>query len=83
MRCNDPIISQRSGNPASNFDASGKGAYGRWWAMVDVVGRWMRVGGRGGCKMEANDGGRTGHPDEFSNPKSNQFDTFLDVRRNW
>eukprot|EP00579_Thalassiosira_antarctica_P032183 CAMPEP_0202000288 /NCGR_PEP_ID=MMETSP0905-20130828/6665_1 /ASSEMBLY_ACC=CAM_ASM_000554 /TAXON_ID=420261 /ORGANISM="Thalassiosira antarctica, Strain CCMP982" /LENGTH=49 /DNA_ID= /DNA_START= /DNA_END= /DNA_ORIENTATION= len=36
---------------------SGKGAYGRWWAMVDVVGRWMRVGVRGGWKMD--DGGRT------------------------
>ena len=43
------------------FDAS-KGAYGQWWAMVDVVVRWMRVGCRGGCKMEHDDGGQTGHP---------------------
>ena len=67
---------------ACHFNASGKGNYGPWGAMVDVVGRWMRVGGCRIWKMEDNNGGRTGHPDEFSNPRSNKFDIFLDVRRN-
>ena len=53
--------------------------------MVDVVGRAEVDAryGQDGRKMEAEDGGRTGHPDEFSNPKSNKFDIFIDVRRNW
>ena len=53
--------------------------------MVDVVGRAEVDArcGRDGWKMEDEDGGRTGHPDEFSNPKSNKFDIFIDVRRNW
>ena len=50
--------------------------------MLAVVGRWMSVGGRDGWKMEADDGGQTGHPGEFSNPKRNKFDIFLDVDRN-
>ena len=50
--------------------------------MVDVIGRWMRVGGQGEYKMEDNDGGRAGHPDEFSNLKSNKFDILLDAHRN-
>ena len=60
--CIDDIENPNSRTGAFRFDASGKGAYCRLWAMVDVVGRWMRVGGRGGCKMEDDDGGRTGHP---------------------
>ena len=53
--------------------------------MVDVVGMWNvdARGGRDGWKMEDEDGGRTGHPDEFSNPKLNKFDIFINVRRNW
>ena len=51
--------------------------------MVGVVGRWLRIGDRGGCKMEDNDGGRTEqHPTEFSIPKSNKIDIFLHVCRN-
>ena len=42
----------------------------------------MRVGGRGGWKMEDDDGGQTGHPAEFLTPKSDKIDIFLDVRRN-
>ena len=49
--------------------------------MVDVVVMWMRVGVRGRGKMEDEDGGRTGHPDEFFNPKSNKFGIFLNVHR--
>ena len=79
----DDIENPNSRTPATRFDASGKWAYGRWGAMVDVVGRWMRVGGRGGCKMERADGGRTGHPAEFSISKSKKIDIFLDVSRNW
>ena len=76
------IENHNSNALASCFDASGKGAYGQWQAMVDVVGRWIRVGVRGGWKMEDDDEGQTGHPDKFFNPKSNKFDIFLDVRRN-
>ena len=77
------IENHNSNALASRFGASSKGAYGRLWAMVGVVGRWMCVGGRDGCKMEAGDEGRTGHPDEFSDPKSNKLDIFLGVVRNW
>ena len=55
---------------------------------VFVVGRWMRVGGRGlveadgRWKTEDDDGGRTGHPAEVSTPKSNKIEIFLDVFRN-
>ena len=35
---------------AFRFDASGKGAYGRWWVMVDVLGKWIRIGGQGRCR---------------------------------
>ena len=45
--------------------------------MVPRVGRWMHVGGQGGWKMEEDNGGRTGHPVEFSIPKSNRIDIFL------
>ena len=47
------------------LDSSNKGAYGRWGGMVDVVERWMSVGGRGGWKMEDADGGRMGTPLRF------------------
>ena len=64
-------MNQRSGTPALRFDPSINRAYGQWWAMVDVVGRWMCVGGRGrGYKMEADDGEQTGHSTKFSIPKS-------------
>ena len=52
--------------------------------MVDVVGR-AEVDtrcGRDGWKMEDEDGGRTGFPDELFPPKSGEIDIFLDVRRN-
>ena len=58
--------------------ARGAMADGQWQAMVDVVGRWMGVK----WKMDADDRGRTGYPAEFSTPKSNKFDIFLDVARN-
>ena len=51
--------------------------------MVDVIGRWIRVGGRGGSKMEDDDGGQTGYRAEFSTPKSDKIDIFLDLRRNY
>ena len=51
--------------PVFIFDASGKGTYGLCGDMVDVVGRWMHGGGQGGYKMEADDGGRMGHPSLF------------------
>ena len=76
------MINQRSGTLASRFDASGKGAYNSWGVMVDVVGRWMRVGGRGGWKMEDDNVGGMGHPTEVSTPKSNKIEIFIDVRRN-
>ena len=41
----------------------------------------MRVGGRGGWKMENDDGGKTGHPTEFLTPKSGKIDIFLNVSR--
>ena len=54
------------------------------WLMSSGGGCGMRVaGGRDGWKMEAEDGGRTGHPGEFPNAKSNKSDIFLDVRGNW
>ena len=56
---------------------------GRPWLMLSGGGTWMRVGGRDEWKMEDDDGGRTGHPSEFSDPKSNKFDIFLEIRRNW
>ena len=52
------------------------------WLMLLGGGCWMRVAGRDGCKMEAGGGGRMGHPDEFSDPKSNKLDIFLDVGGN-
>ena len=36
-----------------------------------------------GRKIEDKDGGQSVHPYEFSNPKSNKFDIFINVRRNW
>ena len=51
--------------------------------MVDVAGGWVCIVGIGGCRMEDDDGGRTGYPTEFSMPKSNKIDIFLDVCRNW
>ena len=42
----------------------------------------MRVGGLDGWKIEVDNGGQTGHPAEFSTPKSDRIDIFLDVRRN-
>ena len=50
--------------------------------MVDVVVRWMRIGGQGRYKMEDDGGWRTGHSTEFSIPKLNKIDIFLDVCRN-
>ena len=59
--CINDIENYNSNKLEFRFDASGKGAYDRWGAMVDVVGRWMRAGagagGQGGWKMEADDGG--------------------------
>ena len=68
--------------PVFRFDANSKEAYGPWWAMGDVVGRWMRIVGLGGCKMEDDDGGRTGHPADFSISRLNKIDIFLIVSRN-
>ena len=76
------IENHNSNTLVSQVDVSGKVCYGRWWAMVDVVGRWMGIDGRGGCMMESEDGGQTGHPAEFYIPKSNQVDIFLDVCMN-
>ena len=59
--------------------------------MADDGGPWLMSlgggcalvgGGRGGWKMEDDDGGRTGYPAEFPQEKLNKFDIFLDVRRN-
>ena len=50
--CINDIENHNSNASAYRFDAGGKGAYDRWWAMVDVIGRWMRAGGLGGWKME-------------------------------
>ena len=80
--CIDHTENHNSPAPAFRFDTGGKGAYGQWWDMVDVVGRWMRVGGRGRWKMEDDDGGQGGHPTEFSISKSNKIDIFLNIRRN-
>ena len=80
--CIDDIENHNYRTPEYRFDASGKGAFGRWRAMVDVIRRWMHAVGRGGCKMEDGDGGRMGNPAEFSFPKLNRIDTFLDVCRN-
>ena len=52
------------------------------WLMSSGERRWMRVGVRDGWKMEDDNRGRTGHPAEFSTPKSDKIEIFLDVRRN-
>ena len=80
--CINHTMNHNSQTPVFRFDASSKGAYDQWWAMVDVIGMWMHNGGRGRYKMEHNDVGQTGHPNEFSNPKLNKFDIFLCIRRN-
>ena len=80
IRCIDHTENYNYHAPALRFDASHKRAYGRWWVMVDVTGRWMRVVGLDGCKVEAYNGGRAGYPAEFYNPKS--IGIFLDVCRN-
>ena len=53
--------------------------------MVDIVGRAEVDArcGQDGWKIEDEDRGRTGHPNEFSNPKLNIFDIFIDVHRNF
>ena len=50
-------------------------------AMVDVIRRRICVGVPGRGKMEGGDGRGTGNPNEFSIPKSNKFDIFLDAHR--
>ena len=50
--CVDYMIDHNCHALAIRFYASGKEAYGRWGGIVDLVGRWMRVGGRDGWKME-------------------------------
>ena len=40
--CIDHTMTYNSQTLAIYFDARDKGGYGRWWAMVDVVGSWMR-----------------------------------------
>ena len=66
--CIDDIEDHNIWTLASRYDAIGKGAYGQWgaWLMLSECGWWMYVSGQGGgCKMEDNDGGRTGHPSLF------------------
>ena len=64
--CIDDTENHTSQTSTLRFDVSSKGGYGRWWAMTDVIGRWIRARGRGGGKMEDGDGGRTDHPAESS-----------------
>ena len=54
IKCIDHTKNHNSHAPVFRFDASGKGADGQWWAMVDVIGRWMRIGG-----LALHDGGRS------------------------
>ena len=58
-----------SRTPAFRVDASGKGVYGQWWAMFDVVRRWMGVVRRNICTVEDNNGGRIRHPPWTSKDK--------------
>ena len=65
IRCINYTTNHNCHALAISFDASGKGAYVRWEAMVDVVGRWMCVGVRGGKMIDTNNGGQMGHPSLF------------------
>ena len=48
IRCIDCTMNHDCCDPAFRSNSNGKKAYVGWRAMVDVVVRWMSVGGQGG-----------------------------------
>ena len=75
--CINDMENHNSNALAFQFDARGKGVYGGWRAVVDIVVRWIRVGVQGRWKMEAGDGGQMGHPSLFPSCSLQNMDLLL------